>query len=485
MQRPAIAFALGLMLTPALWSVAMAEPVAITEEEAHAIGVDAYLYFYPLVTMDITRRQLTNMAPGPGSLGGPMNRFANIEAFPSADMRVVVRPNFDTLYSSGWLDLTAGPVVVSVPDTGGRYYLLPMLDMWTDVFASPGWRTTGTQAGNFLVTPPGWRPDLRERLVEEFKLPDNTQRIDAPTPYVWIIGRTKTDGPADYDAVHKIQAGYTITPLSQWGKTPEPPVSKVDASVDMKTPPKVQVDTMPADEYFAYAAELLKLQPPHITDQPIIARMQRIGIEPGESFNADKLDPAIKAGLANAPEDAQKLMAWKLPTLARVENHWSMNTDTMGVYGNYYLKRAIVTQLGLGANVPQDAIYPINLGDVDGKPLDGANAYTIHFDKGASPPANAFWSITMYDLQGFQVANSINRFAVSSWMPFKTNPDGSLDLYFQNESPGADKEANWLPSPKGPFNLTMRLYAPQSEALTGKWNPPPVTKVDRLSFTAQ
>ncbi len=194
---------------------------AITQDEAHAIGVDAYLYFYSLVTMDVTRKQLTNQEPSPGGIGGPMNRFANVGAFPTADMRVVVRPNFDTLYSSGWLDLTKEPMVVSVPDTGGRYYLLPMLDMWTDVFASPGWRTTGTQAGNFLVTPPGWRPDLRERFADEFKLPDDTQRIDAPTPYVWIIGRTKTDGPADYDAVHKIQEGYKITPLSQWGKTPE------------------------------------------------------------------------------------------------------------------------------------------------------------------------------------------------------------------------------------------------------------------------
>jgi hypothetical protein len=358
--------------------------------------------------------------------------------------------------------------------------------MWTDVFASPGWRTTGTQAGNFLVTPLGWRPDLRDRFVEEFKLPEGTQRIDAPTPYVWIIGRTKTDGPSDYDAVHKIQDGYKITPLSQWGKAPEPMVAKIDPSVDMKTPPKIQVDTMPADKYFAYAAELLKLQPPHITDQPIIARLKRIGFEVGKSFDVDKLDPDVKAALASAPEDAQKLMAWKVPTLARVANGWSMNTDTMGVYGNYYLKRSLVTQFGLGANLPDDAIYPLNLADETGKPLDGANGYTIHFEKGATPPVNAFWSITLYDPKGFQVANPLNRFALSSWMPFATNPDGSLDLYFQNESPGTDKEANWLPAPKGPFNLTMRLYAPKSEALTGKWNPPPVTKVqDVSSLTAQ
>jgi hypothetical protein len=357
-------------------------------------------------------------------------------------------------------------MVVSVPDTGGRYYLLPMLDMWTDVFASPGWRTTGTQAGNFLITPRGWNGTV----------PAGFAQIEAPTPYVWIIGRTKTDGPPDYDAVHKIQAGYKITPLSEWGKPAKLVGVKIDPSIDMKTPPKIQVDTMKGGDYFAYAAELLKLQPPHLTDEPIIAQMKRIGIEPGKSFDIGKVDPVVKKAVEAAPEAAKQLMAWKVPTLARVENYWSLNTDTMGVYGNYYLKRAIIAQLGLGANLPEDAIYPLNLGDETGKPLDGANKYTIHFDKGATPPVNAFWSVTLYDGDGFQVANSLNRFAVSSWMPFKYNPDGSLDLYFQSESPGTDKEVNWLPAPKGAFNLTMRLYAPKSEALTGKWNPPPITK---------
>jgi hypothetical protein len=322
----------------------------------------------------------------------------------------------------------------------------------------------------------GWRRDLRDRLVDEFALPKDTQRIDAPTPYVWIIGRIKTDGPADYAAVHRIQTGLKVMPLSQWGKTPEPIPFKPDPAVDMKAPPKLQVDRMPASEFFGYAAELFKVHPPHLTDQPIVAQMKKVGIEPGKSFDITTVDPAIQRGLDGAPRDAQKLMAWKVPSIARVANGWSMNTDTMGVYGNYYLKRAIVTQLGLGANLPEDAIYPINLFDTMHQPLDGAHKYTIHFDKGMSPPADAFWSITLYDKDGFQVANGLNRFAVSNWMPFKYNSDGSLDLYFQNESPGADLEANWLPAPKGSFNLTMRLYAPRREALTGKWTPPSVVK---------
>jgi hypothetical protein len=463
----------GLLSIPAVSTAAHAE-TATSEQELHAIGVQAYLYLYPLVTMDLTRKQLTNVTR-PEGVHAPMNTFINLGEYPSADLRVVVRPNFDTLYSTAFLDLTKGPVIVSALDTGGRYYLLPMLDMWTDVFASPGWRTTGTQAGNFLITPPGWNGAV----------PSGTTRISAPTPYVWIIGRTKTDGAQDYDAVHKIQAGYKITPLPQWGKAPVPPTGMVDPTVDMKTPPKTQVDAMPADRFFSYAAELLKVNPPHITDQPIIAQLKKIGIEPGKSFALDGAAPAVRSALTSAPGEAQQLMAWKLPTMARVANGWSMNTDTMGVYGNYYLKRAIVAQVGLGANLPEDAIYPINLADDAGKPLDGTNKYTLHFDKGNAPPAEAFWSVTLYDSDGFQVANQLNRFALSSWMPFKYNGDGSLDLFFQNESPGAAKETNWLPAPRGPFNLTMRLYAPKSEALTGKWNPPPVTRAALPSVGGQ
>jgi hypothetical protein len=436
----------------------------ITAEEAHAIGVDAYIYFYPLLSMDITRKQFTNIEPGKEFGKGPMNMFVSVPQYPPAEFKGVVRSNFDTLYSIAWLDLTKEPLVIAAPDTEGRFYLLPMLDMWTDVFASPGWRTTGTEAGQFLVTPPGWAGTV----------PAGMSHLPAPTPFVWVIGRTKTDGAADYAAVHKIQAGYTVTPLSRLGKEPEAVTVEIDPAVDMKTPPKIQVDSMSAANYFTYAADLLKVNPPHSTDQPMLAQIKRIGIEAGKPFDMDALDPQIQAALQTVPQDAQALMTWKVPTLAREVNGWSMNTDTMGVYGNYYLKRAIVTQVGLGANLPEDAIYPLNIGDSTGKPLDGTNKYVLHFKKGETPPVNAFWSITLYDPEGFQIANSLNRFAVSSWMPFKGNADGSLDLYFQNESPGKDLEANWLPAPKGPFNLTMRLYGPKAEALNGKWNPPAI-----------
>jgi hypothetical protein len=439
----------------------------LSQTEAYEIGIEAYHYFYSLISMDVTRRVTTNYAPGTKPGMGPMNAFHHLRAFPPAEFREVVRPNFDTLYSSGWLDLTQEPVIVSAPDTHDRYYLLPMLDLWSDVFAAPGKRTSGTQAADFAVIPKGWKGTL----------PDGIQSIEAPTAHVWVIGRTQTNGPKDYAAVNQVQDGYRITPLSKWGQTWEPPTA-IDPTVDMTTPPLTQVNTMPAARYFSYGTELMKLNPPHITDWSTIARLNRLGIVPGQSFDFDKASPEIKAGLEQAVVDGLKLMQAKLPTLARVVNGWQMNTDTMGVYGNYYLKRAIVAMVGLGANQPQDAIYPLCLTDTDGKPLDGSNKYVLHFTKAELPPVEAFWSITMYDAEGFQVVNKLNRFAIGDRDDLKYNADGSLDIYIQPDSPGSDQESNWLPSPaQGVLGVTMRLYAPKAEALDGRWVPPAVKRV--------
>jgi hypothetical protein len=439
----------------------------ISEQDAYEIGVEAYTYLYPLVLMDATRRQAVNVESGKTIGRGPMNVFEHVPVFPPADYRDVVRPNFDTLYSVTWLDLTKEPMVVAAADTQGRYYMLPMIDMWTDVFACPGKRTTGTGNVRFAVVPPGWQGNL----------PQDVERIDAPTPYVWIIGRTQTNGTKDYEAVHKVQAGYTVTPLSQWGKMLQPVKTAIDPDVDMQTAPMVQVDTMAAGNFFAHAAELMKVNPSHITDQPIIARMRRIGIEPGVSFDLGTAVPAVARALERAAPDALEAMRAKISTLARVANGWQMNTDTMGVYGNYYLKRAIVAMVGLGANLPEDAVYPLNLGDADGKPLTGANKYTLHFTESEIPPVSAFWSVTLYDKDGFPTANALHRNAIGDRDALTVNADGSLDLYIQNESPGADKEANWLPAPIGDFNLTMRLYAPKLEVLDGRWAPPPIKRL--------
>jgi hypothetical protein len=450
------------------WSVTEGTPpVSESRFDPHQLGVEAYLYLYPLVTMEVSRRQVTNVAAGQLPGRAPVGQFAHIPAFPAADFKAVVRPNFDTLYSSAWLDLSSGPVILSAPDTGGRYYLLPVYDMWTDVFAAPGWRTTGTGEQHHALIPPGWSGSL----------PAAVTPVKAPTSTVWVIGRTQANGPADYEAVHQVQAGYAVIPLDRWGQPPAPPPFRADPAVDMTTPPLDQVEAMTAVDFFAVAAELMKVHPPHPTDFSVLARIARIGLRPGGSFDSGQLDPKTRAALDMAPKAAQDLMTQAFPRLAKVVNGWSMNTDTMGVYGNFYLKRAIVARVGLGANQPEDAIYPVLVADADGAPLDGANDYLCHFEPGELPPADAFWSITMYDEHGFQAANPLNRFAIGDRDPLAYNSDGSLDIYVRHTAPGADKEPNWLPAPAGPLGITMRLYAPRPEALDGRWSPPPVRRV--------
>lgn len=449
-----------------------AEPAAAATADPHELrelATEAYIYFYPLVSMEVTRRLATNLPAGTKPGFGPANRFSHMRAFPEADFRDVVRPNFDTLYSSCWLDLRQGPLVISAPDTNGRFYLLPMLDMWSDVIAAPGKRTSGTDAFQAVITPPGWSGET----------PAGMPRIVATTSFLWLIGRTQTNGPTDYAAVHAIQDSYGITPLSEWGKPAAPaPAHVPDASVDMKTPPLEQVNRMTGAQYFAYAAEAMKLNPPHASDWSQLERIRRLGIEPGKGFDATALGADIRAAIDHGASDGLKHMYAKLPTLARVVDGWQMNTDTMGVYGNYYVKRAIVAMVGLGANQPEDAIYPLCIADAEGKPLVGEQRYVLHFPKDRLPPVNAFWSVTMYDEAGFQVANQLNRFAIGDRDPLAFNADGSLDILIQHADPGADKRANWLPAPaKGRLGLTMRLYAPKPEAMDGRWNPPSVKPV--------
>ncbi|MGZ8273111.1 MAG: DUF1254 domain-containing protein [Burkholderiaceae bacterium] len=442
---------------------AAAQQVAAKEKEAQQAGVEAVVYGLPLVIMDITRAKTTNVA-APGGFDAPVNQFVHVRAFPDASFRDVVRANVDTLYSSVWLDLSKEPMVLSVPDTRGRYYLMPMIDAWTNIFASPGKRTTGTKAGHFAITGPGWSGPL----------PKGMQELKSPTNMVWIIGRTQTNGPKDYAAVHAIQDGYKLVPLSAFGKPYTAPKGQVDPAVDMKTPPVEQLKKMTTEMFFNRLAQLLKINPPPPAEAAVLGKLAQIGVVPGEKFDPSKLDPAVAKGLQNAFAVAmEKLDAASKQTGAPV-NGWRVPAMVLGNFGTEYGVRAVVALVGLGANLPADAVYPSAFVDGDGKPLSGANRYVVHFDKGATPPVNAFWSVTMYDAQSFFVDNKLNRYAISSWMPLRRNADGSLDIYIQNESPGKDKEANWLPAPKGDFNVTMRMYWPTDKSpsiLDATWKP--------------
>jgi hypothetical protein len=440
-----------------------------TANATRAAAKDAYVYGYPLVMMDVTRARLTNV-PSPAGTNAPMGQLANIRAFPDATFTDVVSPNADTLYSQGWVDLKQEPIVLSVPDTHGRYYLMEMLDGWTDVFGSPGKRTTGTGKGNFAITGPGWSGTL----------PAGMKEIKSPTALIWIIGRTQTNGKADYAAVHAIQDGYKVTPLSAWGKSYAPPKDvPVDSKVDMKTPPAELVAGMDAVTFFNRLAMLMKDNPPAAADGPIVAQMASIGIVPGQPFDVNKNGSDATKAISDGVDDGRKRVVelGANPGIGKSENGWMLLTSGIGDWGTNYDARAGVALVGLGGNLVADAFYPWTRVDGDGQPLNGANKYTLHFDKGQTPPVNAFWSLTMYNAKQAFVANPINRYAIGDRDKLKFNTDGSLDIYVQHDSPGKDKESNWLPADAGSFNVVMRMYWPKETAFNGAWSPSPIKKV--------
>jgi len=445
------------------------------EVEARETAIDAYIYAYPLVTMEMTRRVMTNVEKPEGSKA-PMGQLARLRSYPAVDDHSVTAPNADTLYTLTWLDVSKEPWIVSIPDMKDRYFLLPMLDGWTNVFQVPGKRTTGTKAQKYAITGPGWSGSL----------PTGVTEYKSPTGMVWVLGRIYCTGtPADYKAVHVLQDLVSAVPLSAYGKPYTPAPGKLDPAIDMKTAPREQVNALDGATYFKLFAELMKTNPPAADDAPMVAKLAKIGIVPGQDFDASKLDPAVAKGIAAAPKPGQeKISAYLKESLVtgdgKLENGW-LFFHKAGVYGTSYRDRAMITWYGLGANRIQDAVYPTSEGPDLLKKFSGANKYVAHFNKGEMPPANAFWSITMYDKDYFFVPNSLNRYTVSSRDKFKANADGSVDLYIQKDSPGKDREQNWLPAPADEFVLMMRLYWPKENPpsiLDGSWKPPYVKQVE-------
>jgi hypothetical protein len=440
-----------------------------TGAEAAALATDAYVYGYPLVTTEYTRRVMTNTA-APKGTHAPMGQFVRMRAYPDAKFRDVTAPNADTLYSTAWLDLAKEPYVLSLPDLGDRYFLMPMLDGWTNVFEVPGTRTTGNKAQAYAVTGPGWKGAL----------PPGVKELKSPTDTVWILGRTYCTGtPEDYKACHAVMDRYDLRPLSAYGRAYTPPAGRVDPAVDMKTAVREQVNKLDGAAYFGLLAGLMKTNPPAAADAPMVAKLARLGVVPGRAFDPAKLPPAVAKAVADAPTAGVARIMGHFKAAGTLENGWTFTTKA-GVYGTDYLQRAFITAIGLGANRPQDAVYPTSEVDADGKKYSGANRYVLHFDKGQTPPANAFWSVTMYDKDYFFVDNPLNRYTVSPRNDLRYNPDGSLDVYIQAESPGAGKESNWLPAPRGEFVLMMRLYYPKEtppSILDGSWKIPPVRAV--------
>jgi hypothetical protein len=438
----------------------------LTTQEAEEIGIEGVVYGMPLVIMDLTKQVTTNVASPQPDAHAPINQFGNMAAFPPASDHSVVRMNLDTKYSWAWLDLSDGPLVLTVPNTDGRYYLMPLVDAWTNVFASPGARTTGTKAGNFVITGPGWSGDT----------PEGMEVYKSPTSMVWIIGRTQTNGPADYAAVDKIQAGYKLTPLSAWGKPYTAPTGVVDSNVNMD-PPIKQLEAMSTTDFFNKLTQLMVKNPAYAYDTPVLEKLAKIGVVPGEKFDLSTLDPAVAKALENVIPTALAKLQEGAKNMAKPVAGWQVPPAKVADAGTDYGLRAVVATVGLGANIAADAIYPNAFDDIENQPLNGANKYVLHFDKGQTPPTNSFWSLTMYNAQSFFVENPINRYNVSAWMPLKYNADGSLDIYIQKDSPGKAMESNWLPAAANEFSVTLRVYWPKESMIDGSWKAPGIKKV--------
>ncbi|SDR64275.1 Uncharacterized conserved protein [Rhizobiales bacterium GAS113] len=432
------------------------------------LAADAYIYGYPLVTMEITRRVVTNVAQPEGTRA-PMGQIIKLREYPNASYRDVTAPNADTLYTTAFFDVGQEPWVLSIPDMKDRYYLMPMLDGWTSVFQVPGKRTTGTAAQTYAITGPGWTGTL----------PTGIKQYKSPTAIVWLLGRIYCTGtPEDYAAVHALQDQCKLVPLSSYGKPYTPPSGKVDPSIDMKTAVREQVNRMDAVTYFSLLAELMKTNPPSPADAPALTKYAKIGLVPGKDFDASKLKADFLKRIPQIAFD-RIMIQFKINKAVKDVNGWGVITNT-GLYGTDYLMRALITAIGLGANRPQDAVYPTSEKDAEDRNYDGANKYLIHFGKDETPPVEGFWSITMYDGQFFFVANPINRYSISPRQNLTYNSDGSLDIYLQKDSPGADKESNWLPAPAGKFILMLRMYWPNENdpsIIDGTWTIPPVKKV--------
>jgi len=444
------------------------------EERAVDIATDAYIYGYSLVTTEVTRVQMSNVSKADG-LHAPMNQFLNIKRYPPADYRGVSAPNADTLYSLAWVDLSQ-PMVFTHPAMGKRYYLFEMVDLWMNVLDSPSARSAGGAAQTYLLSGPGWKG----------KVPKGMKQIPVATRYLAILGRTYADGSErDYKAVNALQAQYKLTPLAAWGKKyvyKAPPVVQ-DPGYSMAAKPQEAIEGLGGDGYFNLLAKLMGgAAPPAPADGPILERMAKIGIVPGQPFDSSKLAPDVRAALNDLPKLALGAIEGEHGSLGETKDGWVI-TKGLGVYGTDYMKRAVVAAFGWPANRQEDAVYPYTDVDAGGQKLNGANTYTLTFPKGQTPPVNAFWSLTMYEIdQGWWfVPNKLNKFTVSPRNKLVYEKDGSLVLYLQNASPGKAKEANWLPAPTGDFIAMLRMYWPKEKPpsiLDESWLPPAVVKTN-------
>jgi hypothetical protein len=446
--------------------VAVITAMLLVMKDKIMLGAEAYLYGYPLVMMETTRIQSAKYI-------GPENQLRMVRQFPNAQFKEVVRPNVDTLYTTAFISMKEGPWAFEMPANNKRYELMPFMDAWTNVFASPGTRTSGNQGVTYLLAGPEWNGQV----------PKGMTLLKSPTDMVWLIGRTQTNGTADFATVHELQNRLRLT------KWPQPPDS-LSASTDSKrdAQPSWQVSTEPSltpvaqmkalntTEFFNRLMKLMVSNPPSPEDAPLLARLAQLEIKPGQAVHlsgSNALSFSLGRWIAN-----QRVMK-ALNTKAQ-DGSWSYPPLNLGRYGTDYNTRAAVAMVGLGANLPEDAMYPNTVLDHQGQALNGKHRYRLHFAANALPPVKAFWSITAYGADEFLIDNPLQRFAIGDRDPLVFNADGSLDLWVQATSPSQkEAAANWLPVQMGaPFLLNARLYWPEDKALNGQWKMPVVERLN-------
>jgi hypothetical protein len=419
------------------------------------LGAEAYLFGYPLVMMETTRVHSQKYI-------GPENELRRVRLFPDATFKDVVRPNVDTLYTTAFISMKEGPWVFEMPANDERYELMPFMDAWTHVFASPGTRTSGPQGSTYLLVGPQWQGQT----------PAGMNLLRAPTDMVWLIGRTQTNGPADFERVHRLQDRLKLYRLGGPSNTP----STWQASAQKSAPPVVQMKEMSTREFYERLMQLMVENPAKAEDKAMLDRLASHQLEPGKPVQLSAIDTASFAlGRWIANRKVTQALQQKVK-----DGTWSTPPLSLGNYGTDYNIRAVVAMVGLGANLPEDALYPNTSLDMQGQALHGQHRYQLHFDAAKLPPVKAFWSITAYGADEFLMANELKRFALGDRDKLVYNADGSLDIWVQATRPtDAAQAANWLPvKADAPFLLNARLYWPKPEALQGTWQMPAVKRLN-------
>ena len=459
--------ALGLTATVSAQTDKGLSPDEAKAKQAYAIGVQAYIWGYPMVVMQKSRDAMTKGGDSPvtpdqfnksGLLFAPVNQVANAWGMLGPKFSAVQSGNSDTQYSVTWFDSSKEPYVLHIPDGKGRYYTFQFIDAYTNNFHYASTRTKGSQDQNYALVAPGWTG----------KLPENVIRVDCPTPTGFIIGRWFVASEKDVAAVNAIQKQVTMTPLSSYGKAYIPPKVPVVAAK------KYTGDLA----FFEQLGDTLVLNGAPAADAGLLGLLKNIGITVDHGFDPSGLSDAEKKALAQAVTEGDAMLAAKSAGMGKDVNGWQLSPVLDEYFGNDYLFRAAIGYQAMFVNTPIEAYYPGVFNDTNGNTLDGSTGkYTLTFPKGKTPPVGAFWSTTMYDAKKrLMVENSINRYKIGSADNLKTNTDGSTTIYIQSDSPGKDKESNWLPAPNEPFYMLFRMYLPKIEVLNGQYELPGVVK---------